>query len=129
MRALNEEWRPAYLTTNYSLYLVGVAFIGLNILMLVVTAYPHLPGAIPRFWWVVEVVAIITVGVGYWAGLKAFQGRIGRIVGFQVEIHESRDNDIPESLRALMSQAVADGSNRRVFYKVKPLRVIKCSEF
>ena len=115
----NPSWRLTYLRSELSLYLVGIAFISLNILMLVVTARPHTPGTVPRYYWAVLFVGIIAFGTCYWGVLKALQGSIGAKMGFQVQVYEPADDDTSDSrLSALIREAVADGSHRRVCYKV-----------
>ena len=103
------------------MYAIGSIFIAFNILLLVVTAMPHDAGTIPRFYWAVMVAAIIAVAGAYWSAIKVLQTRIGRLIGFQVKVYEHlREEEIPDSLRALWKRAVDDGSNRRLSYKVLP---------
>ena len=97
------------------MYGIGLLFIGFNVLLLVVTAMPRDPGTVPRFYWAVMLAAIVIAGCLYWSILKLLQSRLGRVVGFQLQVHDSHD-EVPDSLRALMKDAVADGSNRRLVY-------------
>ena len=79
---------------------------------------PHDAGTTPRFYWAVMVAAIFVVAGTYWSILQVLRTAVGERIGFRVEVHETRDEDISPSLRPLMKQAVADGSHRRLTYKV-----------
>lgn len=113
----DEDWKPVYLANKYSRHLVGGTFAALNIMIVIMTARPHKPGTIPRFYWPITIAAVVVVGVVYWMALKVLQTRFAAKVGFQAEIHEAGDDDIPEDLRSMMNQATADGSRMRVSYK------------
>lgn len=124
MRILYPDWRPTYLTNSILKYATVTVFIGLNMLLLVVTAMPHSANTIPRFYWAVMVAAIFAVAGTYWLVLKVLQTKIGKIIGIEVKIHETTDEDsdnISDSLRALLEQAEKDGSRRRLSYKVNTL--------
>lgn len=119
-----DDWKPVYLTTKYSRYFVGGTFAALNLLIIYMTARPHQAGTIPRFYWSITIAAVVVMGVIYWMVLKALQTRLAAKIGFQLEIHQSGDDDIPEDLRTMMIQATQDGSRMRVSYKaclVRPL--------
>ena len=115
----DEDWKPVYLANKYSRYFVGGIFAALNIVIVFMTARPHKPGTTPRFYWPITIAAVVVVGVVYWMALKALQTRSAAKVGFQVEIHEAGDDDIPEDLQSMMIQATADGSRMRVSYKAR----------
>lgn len=126
MRTISDsgEWKPVYMKNKFILYTVSLTFIGVNILMLVMTARPDIKGDIPRFYWAVAVVGSISMGALYWALLKSTQLKLwgnttlGSKIGFEVQVYNEGDDDIPVRMRALMEEANLDGSRRRVSYKV-----------
>lgn len=109
-------------TTLIRVFLV-VIFAGTSLLILYSTAEPKAAGTISRFYWPVTIGAIVAGGIVYWGGLKALQIRwgaedtLGRRIGFEVSVHEVGE-EIPSELAALMTEAIADGSRRRLTYKV-----------
>ena len=124
MRILHHNWTPTYLSNSILKYATVTVFVGLNIVLLVVTAMPHGADTIPRFYWAVMIAAIFAVACIYWLVLKVLQTNIGRIVGIEVKVHDTTNEasgDIPDSLRALSEQAEKNGSRRRLSYKVNTL--------
>lgn len=117
-------WSPVYMKNKFILYAVSFLFTGMNILMMVMTALPKDPDTIPRFYWPVTVAACIAAGSIYWGGLKGLQMKfggqesIGKWIGFEVQVYNEGDENIPEMMRNVMVDANLDGSRRRVSYKV-----------
>lgn len=114
-----EKWKPVYLANKYFMYLVGGTFAALNALTIFMTARPHKPGTIPRFYWPIAIAADAVVGVVYWMALKALQTKFGAKIGFHVTIHEAGDVDVPENPRNMMDEAK---SRIRVSYKASLVR-------
>ena len=123
MRILNKNWKPAYFKSKYFLYVFGALFGGLNVTIAVISALPHQPGEVPNFYWPVAIAALVVAATLYWAVLQALQRTwLGEKIGFEVRIHSQDDDDIPDGLTRLMRDAIADGSRRRVEYRVRLLR-------
>jgi hypothetical protein len=124
MRILKEGWRPTYFKSKYFLWGFGAVFGGFNVFIVVVTALPKPPGEVPSFYWPVAIGALVGAATLYWGVLQALQLKIhgqktlGEKIGFEVQIHSQDDDDIPNSLTQLMKEAIADGSRRRVEYRV-----------
>jgi hypothetical protein len=127
MRTIKEhgQWKPAYLKNRVTLYGVALAFISVNMLVLVVTAKPKDSGTIPRFYWPVTMAAVLAAAAIYWGVFKALQmsfggeKTLGQKIGFEVSVYNEGDEDIPEVMMRLMREAGRDGSRRRVSYKVR----------
>lgn len=126
MRTLDENWRLTYFKSKYFLYVFGALFGGVNVTIVVIAALPHQPGEVPDFYWPVAITALVVAATLHWAVLQALQRKwLGKKVGFEVRIHNQDDDeeeDIPDSLTGPMRDAIADGSRRRVEYKVRLLR-------
>lgn len=126
MRTLsdNADWQLRYMSSPFILYPVVTIFLGINMLMIVITAMSRRPGTIPRYYWVVTFFACVAAGALYWCGLKVLQldfgsgTTLGKRIGFEVNVWNEGDEDIPDNLRDIMEDAVIDGSRRRVTYKV-----------
>lgn len=124
MQLLDESWRPRYLRPNYLLYAFVILFVGFNTTIVVTTALPYAQGQALSFYWSVAIAALIFVSTLYWGVLRALQWNwggqvpLGRKIGFEVRIHSQGDDEIPESLHQIMKDAIADGSRRRIEYKV-----------
>lgn len=126
MRTISEtgDWKPVYMSNKFSLYIIVLIFMGINALMIVVTAMPKAPGAIPRYYWPVTVFACVVAGAVYWCGLKSLQmtfggeKTLGARIGLEVNVYNEGDEDIPEHMKSGMADAKFDGSRRRVSYKV-----------
>jgi hypothetical protein len=118
------DWKPVYMKNTFILYAVALTFIGMNALMLVMTARPKVQGEIPRFYWPIAVGGCMAMGAVYWALLKSMQLKfggettLGSKIGFEVQVYNEGDEDIPPRMRFLMEEANLDGSRRRVSYKV-----------
>jgi hypothetical protein len=131
MRTISEtsDWKFAYLSNKGILYPVTFVFIGMNLLMVVITAMPETPGTIPRYYWPITVLACLAAGAAYWGGLTSLQLKfgsertLGARIGFEVNIYNEGDEDIPEDFRNIMADAFVDGSRRRVTYKVNTTNV------
>lgn len=127
MRTLVEDWKPMYLKNKLMLWGVSFIFVGFNAAILILTALPIDKGEIPRFYWPVTIAAIIAAAVLHWLVIRALrmkwrgsQTTLGQRVGFEVKVYSQDDEeDIPDSLNHLMQQAIADGSRRRIEYKVR----------
>lgn len=128
MQLLRHNWKPTYIRNPFVLWSVAVAFVSFNVVILVVTAMPQDPGTIPRFYWPVTIVGVMTLGVFYWLVLKIFQVKgykdskassISSKIGLEINVYEEGDEDIPMEMRFLMREAVGDGSRRRLDYKVR----------
>jgi hypothetical protein len=124
MRIVNPQWDPVYMKNLFTRIIFVGVFVGMSLLILISTARPDGPGTTPRFWWPIVLGAIAAASVLYWALLKALQMRwgsedtLGRRLGFEVKVHETGDSEIPDELATMMEEALADGSRRRLTYKV-----------
>jgi hypothetical protein len=121
-----EDWRLSYLRNPFARYLVIGAFVGFNIVILVVTAIPVGDRSVPAFYSPVMMGAILLVSLAYLGFLKLLSVRVGRgntvgqRVGFEVQVYTEGDEDIPERMKMLMTEANWDGSRRRLAYTVSP---------
>jgi hypothetical protein len=134
MKILNEAWRPIYLRPKSCLYVFCAIVVGFNLMIAISTALPRLPGEVPSFYYPIAVAAIFCAAILYWAVLRGLQWNwggnvpLGQKIGFEVRIHSKDDaEELPDSLDQLMREAIADGSRRRVEYKVWPHRRLRRS--
>jgi hypothetical protein len=125
MKILDEAWRPTYLRPKSCLYFFCAIVVGFNLMIAISTALPRLPGGVPSFYYPVAVAALVCAAILYWGVLRALQWNwggnvsLGQRIGFEVRIHSQDDaEELPDSLDQLMREAIADGSRRRVEYKV-----------
>ena len=129
MRILSEDWRPTYLRNKLLLWSFVFVFVGFNVVILVMTALPDSQGTVPCFYWPVTIAVIVIAAILHWSVLRALWAKwrggqitLGQRIGFEVKIHSQDDEEaIPDSLNCLMKEAIADGSRRRVEYKVNPM--------
>ncbi|OAL45369.1 amino acid transporter [Pyrenochaeta sp. DS3sAY3a] len=118
------DWKPIYMSNKLTLYTVVFVFIGINLLMVVITAMPDSPGTIPRYYWPITVLTCVAAGALYWCGLKALQVKfgehraLGACIGLEVNVYNEGDEGIPDNMKNIMADALIDGSRRRVTYKV-----------
>ena len=126
MQILNPNWKPTYLTNGVTVLFVSSTFVSVNIVILVMTAFPT-GGSVPSYYWPVTIVGFMGFGVAYWAVLRLLgvkgpnrDGRVtlGSKIGLEVGIYEEGDDDIPEEMRFFMHEATLDGSRRRLQFKV-----------
>lgn len=120
---MQRSWKPTYLTTKMSVFLVSIAIVSVNIIILVMTALPT-SGSVPNYYWPVTIVAFIGLGVAYWAvlrmlGVKSPKWTVGSKLGLEVDVYELGDPGIPPEMGLLMHHASLDGSRRRLIYKVR----------
>jgi len=124
MRLSQPLWDHTYLKSPFLLVSVALVFAGLNIVVMVMTALPVDEGRIPRFYWAVAMGGVAVAGTLYCAFLRFFQANnpkhkwsIASKMGIEVYIYENGD-DVPDEMELPMFEAVADGSGRRLDYKV-----------
>lgn len=108
---------PLYFASRSVMYIVVFVFVGINVLALIVVAFPHDKGAIARFWWPVTIGAIAFVSSLYWLGLWLLQGDLGTKVGFKVTV-DPFGADQTTGYEELMRVAQKDGSHRRIRYTI-----------
>ncbi|KAF2099470.1 hypothetical protein NA57DRAFT_55435 [Rhizodiscina lignyota] len=124
MRLYDDNWRPSYLKNKFVLIFVAAIFVGINIVILVITALPNDPGQVACFYWPVAIAGTVVFSVMYWGILRVFQPdnskhrkALASRVGFEVNVYELGD-EVPDDMRFAMYEAGLDGSKRRVQYKV-----------
>jgi len=130
MRLMYPNWTPTYMKNRFTLYPIALVFIGSNIVIMVITAMPRSPNSIPRFYWPITILAVISAALVYWGALMIMRlkwgqegGTLGAKIGFEVHVYEKGD-DIPENMRFLMWEASEEGSRRRLKYKISgPVKV------
>lgn len=127
MQLLRHNWKPTYMKNYFVLGFVALVFVCFNIVILVMTARPHDPDTVPRFYWPITVVGVMAFGVFYWGVLRIFQvsahqdskpSSISSKLGLEINVYEDGDENVPMEMRFLMREAVGDGSRRRLDYKV-----------
>ncbi|KAL9122154.1 MAG: hypothetical protein Q9187_001283 [Circinaria calcarea] len=112
-----KAWKPSYLTNKYVGRAVATVYIGANVAVLVQGA--RAPAGIPRYWWFIVTVLVLTGSFIYWSGLRLLQQPgIGRAVGLEVKVHYTHEMTAPRDMDDAMRMAVGDGSRRRVEYKI-----------
>lgn len=126
MNARNGGWKLSYLTHRPVLYCLATIFIGINCVVLVVSALPQKRGTIPRWWWPAITAMVLGASFLYWSGFTALQMEnpfspgqtVGAAIGFEIIVHQEDDESIPDKFSKLMVQARNDGSARRIEYRV-----------
>lgn len=126
MNVRNGEWQLSYLTHRPVLYCLATIFIGMNCVILVVSALPKTRGTIPRWWWPTITAMVLGGSFLYWSGFTALQMQnpfspgqsVGATIGFEIIVHQEEDETFPDKFSKLMVQARNDGSARRIEYKV-----------
>ncbi|KAF2108836.1 amino acid permease-domain-containing protein [Lophiotrema nucula] len=124
MRLSNPLWDHTYLKNPLLLASVALTFAGLNIVVMVMTALPVDEGRIPRFYWAVAMGGLAAAGTLYWAFFRLFQANdpkrrwnVASKMGVEVFIYEDGD-EVPDEMDLPMFEAAADGSRRRLDYKL-----------
>lgn len=135
MLQANPSWKPTYLKNQIFTIFVSFIYVGMNIIILVMTAIPTGSG-IPGYYWTVSIIGFIAFGVFYWGVIRLLgvtprpSGRrtLGSRLGLEIRIWEDGD-DVPDQMKPYMDLARADGSKRRLDYKVSPTISLAVSRF
>ena len=130
MRQQWPDWELEIITNKYVFLFLPIIFAGGNLIVIIWGAKPKATGTIPRFWWPIIFFFIVAGSFIYWAIIIMMQVKlrkvnkagenetIGSSIGFEVQIYNETDEEVPQAMQEAMVQSRLDGSRRRVGYKV-----------
>jgi amino acid transporter len=120
------DWDFEFLRPASVRNVVVFLFLGLNLLALIVSARPHKPGTIAKFWWPVIMAVLALVSSVYWFALWSMQesGKVrsgnwrwlARWSGVQIRAYHG-DEAKGTAYEEEMKKARMDGTNRRMEYE------------